>query len=271
MSNKNHKEAWRTLQALKNSKSLGDLKRRLNVGPDEDLPTIKSGRMRELIHKHLIIAESEKSDPLDALMSLGSARVLMELLLETWPEMGDHFQPLQAKADTLQEKIEKRLLDSITSMIAESLGEESPVLSPEEADILELDSGLGQFHFLLDNGRKASTEDLFTIRRLTRERNRLTKDLPLPEEIESRLYTGENPPSRGDWIYLEGKLYIERGECDLHGGLAQVRESKTTFVHTYQSLLIAPNWSVLRKKQVELRETFGYQFAYPDPDVPGRE
>lgn len=76
-------------------------------------------------------------------------------------------------------------------------------------------------------------------------------------------------PKVGQDIYVETRWYIDRGEDDTEGGLAEV----TKIEHKHGSHFIyvkeVPNnynWELLAPKQDELRKEYGKKRARPDPD-----
>jgi hypothetical protein len=79
-----------------------------------------------------------------------------------------------------------------------------------------------------------------------------------------------NVPKKGDTIYIPTALYVYRGEDDIQGGKATVskvtEENGTTWVAVEENPGTNYNWKSLSEKQEKLREEFGEQKAYPDPD-----
>jgi len=80
----------------------------------------------------------------------------------------------------------------------------------------------------------------------------------------------------GQKIYVETQLHISRGSDDVVGGLAtvtKIREDisggeKCLFVSVKEHPGNGYNWSQhLSKLQDKLKERFGDQIAYPDPDI----
>jgi hypothetical protein len=85
----------------------------------------------------------------------------------------------------------------------------------------------------------------------------------------------DGKPEIGDEIYIDSRMFISRGSDDFVGGLAkvvQVSEGMSagemcTFVRVAEDPDWRHNWDHgLAPKQEELRERFGTQRAYPDPD-----
>ena len=85
------------------------------------------------------------------------------------------------------------------------------------------------------------------------------------------------PKLRED-VYVPTSLYLSHGKDDVVGGLAQVVEIRTgtkgkaldinlVFVRTLEHPNVFYNWAILLEKQEELKEEFGNQRAYPDPDM----
>jgi hypothetical protein len=81
-------------------------------------------------------------------------------------------------------------------------------------------------------------------------------------------------PEVGDDVYTPTWLYIDHGEDDIAGGLARVTRVYSAISAGQPCPFIAVaelpgrgfNWRILREQQEELRERFGDQRAYPDPD-----
>jgi hypothetical protein len=83
-------------------------------------------------------------------------------------------------------------------------------------------------------------------------------------------------PRLGDLIYVQTHLYLDHGEDDEVGGLAQVTrvyrgmsggDSKCVFVEVAQHDG-GHNWTqFLHPDQEELMKEFGTQVGYPDPDT----
>jgi len=73
-------------------------------------------------------------------------------------------------------------------------------------------------------------------------------------------------PSVGDQIYVPTSWYIDRGEDDVHGGLATVVEVKDSFVTVAELPGRSFNWDWLQKHQEKLKKQFGNYRAHPDPD-----
>lgn len=83
-------------------------------------------------------------------------------------------------------------------------------------------------------------------------------------------------PKVGDYIYVQTHLYIDHGEDDVVGGLAQVTkvtrsmsggDPNTVFVSTAQHPGNSSNWSQhLVNEQAKEMKRYGNKFAYEDPD-----
>lgn len=97
------------------------------------------------------------------------------------------------------------------------------------------------------------------------------------EKLRSRIEKGKPwTPVVGDMVYVPTSLYIDHGEDDVEGGLAQVTrvyegmsggDPHTIFIDVAQHPN-GYNWSqFLSKDQAKLMRRFGNQIAYPDPDV----
>jgi hypothetical protein len=98
------------------------------------------------------------------------------------------------------------------------------------------------------------------------------------KKLKDRIASGKRwTPKVGDYIYVESSFYIDHGEDDVVGGLAQVTkikqqmsggDPKTLFVTVAQHPGNSRNWSQhLVNVQAELMKDFGMKFAYPDPDL----
>ena len=84
-------------------------------------------------------------------------------------------------------------------------------------------------------------------------------------------------PNKGELIYIDGKCFLSHGEDDYCGGLATIKEviinNDLPIDHCNYIMIIVseiPRWKLnyknLLKKQKELKERYGNNFAYPDPD-----
>jgi hypothetical protein len=79
----------------------------------------------------------------------------------------------------------------------------------------------------------------------------------------------------GQKIYVESALHMSRGSDDVVGGLATVTKisegisagKPALFVVVKEHPGVAYNWEVLSEKQEALKERFGKNKAYPDPDI----
>lgn len=78
----------------------------------------------------------------------------------------------------------------------------------------------------------------------------------------------------GGQLYLPTSAYLSHGVDDFHGGLAVVNKinkgisggKPTLFVGFVEHPGHSYNLPILLEEQTELRERFGTQRAYPDPD-----
>jgi hypothetical protein len=101
-------------------------------------------------------------------------------------------------------------------------------------------------------------------------------DLDKLARLYERIASGKPwMPEIGDYIYVETSMYIDHGEDDVVGGLAQVTEVVPSMSGGNPNCLFVSfaqypgsrNWSQwLVNKQAELKKRFGNEFAYPDPD-----
>ncbi len=84
----------------------------------------------------------------------------------------------------------------------------------------------------------------------------------------------DGPVAVGSQIYVPTSLYLSHGADDFQGGLCKVSEVKAgisageeaTFVSVEERPGHSYNWAYLEPKQAELRERFGTDRGYPDPD-----
>ncbi len=85
-------------------------------------------------------------------------------------------------------------------------------------------------------------------------------------------------PTKGQKIYVPTSLYVYRGADDFIGGVATIKDveySKTLpeghYNYTMVSIEERPgvqyNWMALIEKQDKLKEEFGQNKCYPDPDL----
>lgn len=92
------------------------------------------------------------------------------------------------------------------------------------------------------------------------------KDNALP------VYRGRDLPKPGDIIYVRTSIYIDRGEDDVVGGKASVREVKPDKGHNLGWVTVwehpghSYGWLSLLEDQAKLEKEFGDKWAYPDPD-----
>lgn len=86
------------------------------------------------------------------------------------------------------------------------------------------------------------------------------------------VYTGSDLPKPGDIIYVRSAFYIDRGEDDVVGGKATVREVKSMnnhnigWVYVWEHPGHGYGWLCLRDEQAKLASEFGDNWAYPSPD-----
>lgn len=85
-------------------------------------------------------------------------------------------------------------------------------------------------------------------------------------------------PKIGQKIYVPSSIYVYRGEDDFEGGIATINKiDKSDYLPPdhYNYLMVGIeerpgtlyNWRVLCEDQEKLKERFGNQIAYPDPDL----
>ncbi len=83
-------------------------------------------------------------------------------------------------------------------------------------------------------------------------------------------------PEPGEKIYIHTSLYLDHGEDDVHGGLATIsnvelnpncpQESNRIYIQVKEVPGVSYNYWVLMQEQEKLKERYGDQVAYPDPD-----
>lgn len=103
---------------------------------------------------------------------------------------------------------------------------------------------------------------------------KLAKDLrSLDEKIKRTSFEGDGVPEVGQDVYVPTQLYIDRGEDDIRGGLAEVKAVRPNQFRqgdTSLELVEFPgssyHWNYLKGLQAELKKEFGNQRAKPDPD-----
>lgn len=87
-----------------------------------------------------------------------------------------------------------------------------------------------------------------------------------------------NLPKSGDSIYIPTSLYTDRGEDDVQGGLATIKDVvvkecsnpiNTVFITVEEVSGHSYNWHTLMRQQEELKERFGNNKAHNDPDYSG--
>lgn len=112
------------------------------------------------------------------------------------------------------------------------------------------------------------------------EMARASENLLIPAKLDllkKRIHSGGFwVPKVGDYIYVRTSLFIDHGEDDQVGGLAEVidvhdgmsgGDPKCKFVVTMQHNGGGSNWTqFLFREQERLMKEFGENFAYPDPD-----
>ena len=79
----------------------------------------------------------------------------------------------------------------------------------------------------------------------------------------------------GDDVYIPSAFYIDRGQDDRVGGLAEVTSIKPSmsagkmvpFITVKEIPGVTFNWQMLSQEQEKLKAQFGNSRAYPDPDL----
>jgi len=82
-------------------------------------------------------------------------------------------------------------------------------------------------------------------------------------------------PKVGDDIYVPTSMSISNGSRDVHGGLAKISVvdkmisggEPTWFIDVEELPNHGFNYDILMERQEELKERFGNERAYPDPDI----
>lgn len=90
-------------------------------------------------------------------------------------------------------------------------------------------------------------------------------------KLESRrkreIHTGVGLPPVGSDIYISSAWYIDRGEDDICGGRAEVKEIKGGMITVVELPGRSYSWEYLKTKQEELRKEYKNARAHPCPDV----
>ena len=84
------------------------------------------------------------------------------------------------------------------------------------------------------------------------------------------MHAGADIPKVGEDIYISGAMYIDHGEDDRMGGLAEVTKVELKYNSAMVSVKEAPgtsfNWLYLKDIQERLKAEHGEGRARPDPD-----
>jgi len=88
------------------------------------------------------------------------------------------------------------------------------------------------------------------------------------------LHVGSGVPKVGDEIYVGGAMYIDHGQDDIAGGLAEVVSvtdsisagMPTPFIEVKELPGHSYNWEHLATQQEEYKKRYGRNRAHPDPD-----
>lgn len=80
------------------------------------------------------------------------------------------------------------------------------------------------------------------------------------------LHTGPGLPKVGDDIYLPGAMYIDHGEDDKAGGLAEVVKVENGMIRVKEFPGSSYSWTGLRDSQEKWKNEYGNYRAHPDPD-----
>ena len=91
----------------------------------------------------------------------------------------------------------------------------------------------------------------------------------------NKMHEGRNPPKVGDDIYVPTRMYIDHGEDDVDGGLAEVikvelsmsaGDPKCPFVTVKEHPNSSYNWKCLMEEQDDLKKEFKKRRAKVNPD-----
>lgn len=83
---------------------------------------------------------------------------------------------------------------------------------------------------------------------------------------QNPLHTGAELPKVGDDIYLPGAMYIDHGEDDRAGGLAEVVKIENGMIRVKEFPGSSFNWDGLRDNQERWKKEYKKNRACPDPD-----
>lgn len=104
---------------------------------------------------------------------------------------------------------------------------------------------------------------------------RLINDLRKQDsKIKNKLHVGAEPPKVGEDIYVGGSMYIDHGEDDTEGGLAEVTKVEwapeinggTFEIEVAELPSKGFYWNSLVNDQEMLKKEHGKSRAHPDPD-----
>lgn len=80
------------------------------------------------------------------------------------------------------------------------------------------------------------------------------------------LHVGPDLPKVGEDIYLPGAMYIDHGEDDKAGGLAEVVKVENGMIRVREFPGTSYSWSYLRDNQEKWKNEYKNYRAHPDPD-----
>lgn len=87
------------------------------------------------------------------------------------------------------------------------------------------------------------------------------------KKAKNKLHGGPEMPKPGEDIYVPTAMYIDHGEDDVQGGLAEVVEIKNGMIRVEPFPSTYYSWSPgLCEAQEKLKKEFGQGRAHKDPD-----
>lgn len=89
----------------------------------------------------------------------------------------------------------------------------------------------------------------------------------LESQRKRKLHVGDGLPPIGSDIYVGSSWYIDRGEDDICGGRAEVKEVEDGMVTVVEVPGSSFNWEYLKTHQEKLRKEYKNARAHPCPDV----
>lgn len=96
------------------------------------------------------------------------------------------------------------------------------------------------------------------------------RDRHICDVQEVKLLDAHSTPAVGDVIYVSSAYYMDHGQDDVCGGLAQITKTQMRGDDIFISIEQHPgrmlNWAFLGPEQGRLAEMYGGQWAHPCPD-----